>query len=192
MKDSYEHLESIVFRDIAWLKGGRPGIGGEVGFLWGNGQAKLLDPAWTVTQRDLSMWAIPITLTGYCRLLKPTHPTPVTPYVGLGFGGFVGADNLKLAASREGEEIEGYHHAVRAAWEGHALAGVNVRITEEAGFVLEAQWTQGGKAWVGSGVDENNAEQVAFWDTMHTILQRPDLDITGWRITAGMVWAGNP
>jgi opacity protein-like surface antigen len=129
-------------------------------------------------------------VTGYFRLLSPGRTTPVTPYVGAGIGAFLGVDNLEIDATNGVVELAGHHRALRAAWEGHALAGAEIRLVEDLGLMLETQWTQAGKAPIASGVDEKNAEEVEFWNTLHSILQRPDDNFTGWRIAVGLRWVG--
>ena len=179
MKDDYGHIQGIMVGGGAWLKKGPAGIGGEGGFLTGRGDAKVLDPSWTVRKRELSLWAIPVSLTGYFRLFGPKRTMPVTPYVGAGIGAFLGVDNLEIDATSAGRELAGYHRALRAAWEGHALAGAEIRIVEGFHLTLETQWTQAGRASIASGVDDKNAEEVEFWNTLHSILERPDDNFTG-------------
>jgi hypothetical protein len=188
MKDSYGQIQGIMGSGGSWLRKGRAGIGGEVGYLTGRCDAKVLDPTWTVRKRELSQWTIPVSVTGYFRLLSPGRATPVTPYIGAGIGAFAGTDNLEIDATSDAEDLAGAHRALRASWEGHALAGAEIRIVEGLHVMLEAQWTQAGKASTASAVDDKNADEVAFWNTLHSILERPDNNFTGWRIAAGFRW----
>jgi opacity protein-like surface antigen len=190
MKDSYRNVQGIMSGGGAWLKEGRAGLGGEVGFLTGKGDARVLDPAWTLRKRELSMWAVPVSMTGYFRLLDPKRTLPVMPYLGAGLGAFFGVDKLEIDAVGGLQELSGFHRALRAGWEGHALAGAEIGVSEDLHVMLETQWTQAGKAWIASGVDEKNAEEVQFWNTLHSILERPDNDLTGWRIALGLRWVG--
>jgi hypothetical protein len=154
-------------------------------FFARRGQARIIDPNWTVTQRRLSAAALDLSISAVVLVKKPDAGRWLIPYVGGGVGDIVGLDQLRFAMSRAGMEHEEHTPiAFRTAFEGHVFAGAMIPFLDSSSLVIEAQWVQAGKA-IFEPLGSRSAEQRAEDDLAHAVLAYPDLNLTGPRLLLG-------
>lgn len=193
MKGSYGSFEGVLVNGTMWQREGRWGLQGETGVLTQLATARVIDPSWTVTRSRLNAGMVPFSVTLLAKVQDPKRARIVTPYVGAGFGVLIGSEALEIQGTREtvleSAYIEGEQSATRCGFEGHLIAGLDTRVAGPLHLRVQGQWTQAGDSPTLSTVDENNADEVAFWNAIHSILERPDFNVTGWRITTGLGWA---
>jgi hypothetical protein len=190
MQDAYNQAFGLQGSLIGWPgTSSRIGLRGDLALCGADGEARILNDSWTVTKRNVGMMTIETSFTALYRLREPDNSRKIMPYTGIGLGGIFGFDQLWFSFNRSSEYHEG-HSALtfRPAFEAHGLFGTVIPIKRRFSFVTEVLWIQAGKAPmkdIGSLSDEDKAER----SLVYSVLQYPDMNITGWRVLVGMQYA---
>ena len=189
MSDTYGGMISVQGYLGGWFKN-RMGLRMELSFWGTSGTPVSVNPEWDVTSSNIKMGGMTLGGTFLYSLREEPRKSIFLPYVGAGIDGFFGAENIGATASRVTtggtEEFSADVWGLRAAFAGHVLVGMKLRLTDKYPLVLEGRWTQSGK---GSNADMKDESMVeAFNLTLYDAVKRSDFDFTGWSIQVGVEW----
>lgn len=158
------------------------------GAIIGEGNPIFPDTTWEVSSSELQMFMIPLEASFLYNLRERPLENSLSPYVGIGFGGFIGFERISVEMSRFVEgDFQWNETRFRYVLGGHAVMGTTIKITEKYRAVLEARWTQSGK---GSTVkNEFSDEEIAEgWLELDKAVKRPDFNFTSWSVSVGLQW----
>jgi hypothetical protein len=155
----------------------------EIGLVFAAGQAIQWDDDWDVEKADLFLLAIPFSATPVLKLGGL--------YLGLGIGGFWGAERIEGKISRTSlaytDEFEWHDTSFRWSFEGHALLGTVIELSKSMSMVLETQWTQAGDGRLKRA--ELTEEDIAEgWGEVWNDFQHSNFNFTGLAFSLGLRW----
>lgn len=190
MENPYGNLDGTTISMIEWLPG-RSGYRFGLVFRSGEGEAEILDPSWTFHERSLKTWMLSFEGSYLYRLAGTSRTASLTPFLGAGIGGTLGHERLRIDAERSpAATLEAELGALRASFQFHVLAAVQLKISSGFYGLLEGRWIQSGKgSTVAPDPDENDPNDVAARKLFDSLASRPDWSITGLQMRAGLALA---